>query len=66
MNVVWKIKKTMETAIIILLFLGALAYMGNQFRKQFSLRKSGGCAKGCGSCGVTKFEDIHVEALPKK
>ncbi len=58
--------KTMETAIIAILFLGALAYMGNQFRKQFSLRKSGGCAKGCGSCGVAKFEDLKAEALPKQ
>ena len=40
-----------ETIIIIIIFLGALVYLGNVIRKQFSA-KSGGCASCTGSCKV--------------
>ncbi|OZI09512.1 FeoB-associated Cys-rich membrane protein [Siphonobacter sp. BAB-5385] len=55
----------METLVIGMLFVGALAYLGNQFRKQFSLRKTGGCAKGCGSCGAIKFDESKLPPIQK-
>ncbi|PMD95627.1 FeoB-associated Cys-rich membrane protein [Siphonobacter sp. BAB-5405] len=48
-----------------MLFVGALVYLGNQFRKQFSLRKTGGCAKGCGSCGAIKFDESKLPPIQK-
>ncbi len=44
----------LETLLIALLFLGALAYLGNGVRKAFSRRQAAGCAKGCGTCAAAE------------
>lgn len=42
-----------ENVLILLLFLGALAYLGNLARQAFS-PKSAGCPKGCGTCAAAE------------
>lgn len=42
-----------ENVLILLLFLGALAYLGNLARKAFS-PKTAGCPKGCGTCAAAE------------
>lgn len=44
-----------EKVIIGLVFLGALVYLGNVIRRQFSA-KSGGCANCTGNCKVPNFD----------
>lgn len=53
-----------ENIIIFLLFLGAVAYLVNLFRQNFS-RKSAGCAKGCGSCGAIQEVEKSLNAAAK-
>ncbi len=38
----------MEQLIVMLLFTGAIGYIGFRAWKAFGNRKKGGCAKGCG------------------
>lgn len=46
----------LETLLILLVFVAALAYLGNMARKAFSQNEAG-CPKGCGSCAAaTDFE----------
>ncbi|WP_337041239.1 FeoB-associated Cys-rich membrane protein [Emticicia sp. 17c] len=51
-----------ENIIIGVVFLGALVYLGNMVRKQFTA-KSAGCAKGCGTCQVdmSKFPTVKEQ-----
>ncbi|MBO9637543.1 FeoB-associated Cys-rich membrane protein [Siphonobacter aquaeclarae] len=51
----------METVVIGILFVGAVAWMGNKIRRQFSLRKEGGCAKGCGTCAAARLSEVKAE-----
>jgi FeoB-associated Cys-rich membrane protein len=44
-----------ESIIIGIVFIGAVAYLVNTVRKQFA-EKSGGCASCAGNCQVTKIE----------
>ncbi len=48
----------MENVIIGVAFLGAVAYLINIVRKQFSA-KSSGCASCSGNCKVTDFEGVE-------
>ena len=43
-----------ENLIILLLFVGALAYLGNLARRAFSRKAAAGCPKGCGSCAAAE------------
>jgi|GEM_PF-3165071 len=52
-----------ETLLIALLFVGALAYLGNGVRKAFS-RKQAGCAKGCGSCAAA--QEVQKSTRPER
>lgn len=42
-----------ENLLILLLFVAALAYLGNLARRAFS-RKQAGCPKGCGTCAAAE------------
>lgn len=55
----------MENIIIGIIFVGAVAYLVNLVRKNFSPKQTG-CSKGCGACGaidadkiVAQFQEIH-------
>ena len=52
-----------ETIIIGIVFIGALAYLGNTVRKQFTVKNNAGCAKGCGTCqlDMSKFPAIKEQ-----
>lgn len=56
----------MENIIIGLIFISAIAYLGNIVRKNFSFNNKAGCAKGCGSCGAIDFEKIAAEIEAKR
>jgi FeoB-associated Cys-rich membrane protein len=51
-------RKTMENIIIGLIFLSAIAYLGNIVYQNFNPKNKAGCAKGCGSCGAIDFDKI--------
>jgi hypothetical protein len=51
----------MENLIIGFIFLGAVFYLGNIVRKNFSLKNKAGCSKGCGSCGAIDFNKISAQ-----
>jgi len=51
----------MENSIIALIFIGAVVYLGNIVRQNFSLRKKAGCPKGCGSCSAIDVDKIMEE-----
>lgn len=55
-----------ESIVITLLFVLALAYLGNLVRKQFSTKNTGGCAKGCGACGNLDFQKIEQQIAAKE
>lgn len=48
-----------QQIIILLLFLGAIGYLVNLIRKNFSL-KNGSCPKGCG-CSQIDMKKIEQE-----
>ncbi|WP_144080181.1 FeoB-associated Cys-rich membrane protein [Flectobacillus major] len=48
----------MESFIIGLIFVGAIAYLGNIVIKNFSLKNKAGCPKGCGSCAAADVDKI--------
>ncbi|MEQ9440203.1 MAG: FeoB-associated Cys-rich membrane protein [Cyclobacteriaceae bacterium] len=45
-----------QTIIIILLFVAALAYLARLIYTHFNTKES--CAKGCGSCSAVDIEKI--------
>lgn len=45
---------TVENVLIFLIFLGALAYLGNLARRAFSRKSAAGCPKGCGTCAAAE------------
>lgn len=56
----------MENLVILLLFTGALAYLGRMFWKQFFAKTQAGCAKGCGSCSAIDVNKIEQALEPKR
>lgn len=48
----------LQQVIIILLFIGALAYLGRMIYRSF---KSKSCATGCGKCGAVDFGKIEAD-----
>jgi FeoB-associated Cys-rich membrane protein len=56
----------MENLIIVLIFVSAVAYLGNLVYKNFNPKNKAGCAKGCGSCGAIDFDKITLEMESKK
>ncbi len=56
----------MENVIIAIIFLAAVAYLGNIVIKNFSIKKNAGCSKGCGSCGAIDFDKIAAEMEAKR
>lgn len=48
----------MQVIIVGLLFLAALFYIGRIIYRSVAPKKSGGCASGCGKCGV---DLSHIE-----
>ncbi len=52
----------MQQAIIIILFIGALIYLGRMIYRSF---QSKSCATGCGKCGAVDFDKIEKQ-LNKK
>ncbi|CAH0995347.1 hypothetical protein EMA8858_01468 [Emticicia aquatica] len=54
-----------ENIIIGLVFLGALFYLGNNIRKQFSA-KSSGCAGCGGNCKTTNFDFVDLPEIEKQ
>lgn len=56
----------MENVIIAIIFLAAVAYLGNIVIKNFSIKKNAGCSKGCGSCGAIDFDKIAAEMEVKR
>lgn len=49
-----------ENIIIGIIFIGAVAYLANVVRKQFSA-KSTGCAKNCGGACDVEFKIPEIE-----
>lgn len=47
-----------EQVIIILLFMGALAYLGRMIYRSF---QSKSCATGCGKCSAVDFTKLEKE-----
>jgi FeoB-associated Cys-rich membrane protein len=56
----------MENLLIVLIFLSAVAYLGNLVYKNFNSKNKAGCAKGCGSCGAIDFDKIALEMESQK
>lgn len=54
-----------ENIIIGIVFLGALTYIGNMVRKQFSAKTSG-CASCSGNCKITNLDLIELPEVQKK
>nr|WKN36511.1 FeoB-associated Cys-rich membrane protein [Tunicatimonas sp. TK19036] len=48
-----------QTIIITLLFVAALAYLGRSVYTHFTTKE--GCAKGCGSCSAVDIEKIKKQ-----
>jgi len=48
-----------QTAIIVVLFLGAAIYLGRMLFLSFQAKKS--CATGCGKCGVLDADKVVKE-----
>ncbi|WP_155297259.1 FeoB-associated Cys-rich membrane protein [Spirosoma aerolatum] len=44
----------MQELIIVLVFAGALAYLGRRIYRSFFVSKQAGCGKGCGCAVETK------------
>ena len=52
----------MQELIVLLIFVVALAYLGNRAYRSFS-RKETGCEKGCGCAGDSKATVLMKEKL---
>lgn len=49
----------LQQIIVILIFLGALTYVGWMIYKSFQAKS--GCATGCGKCGAVDFQKIEAQ-----
>lgn len=50
----------MQEAIIFILFLGALAYIFNNFKQSFSSESKGCASKSCNACQI----DFKISQMP--
>ena len=56
----------MQELIVIVLFLGALFYIGKLLYSSFFQKNTGSaCAKGCGSCSAIDVAKIEAEIKQK-
>lgn len=53
-----------QTIILIILFLGAIAYLARLIYQHFSNDTS--CPKGCGSCSAVDVEKIKKDLLARQ
>ncbi len=53
----------LQQAIIVILFSGALFFVGRMIFKSF--RTKSGCATGCAKCGAVDFEKIEEQLKQK-
>jgi len=49
----------LQQIVLILIFLGALIYLGSTIYKSFQAKS--GCASGCGKCGAVDFGKIEQQ-----
>jgi hypothetical protein len=54
----------LQQIILILIFLGAVVYLGSIIYKSFHAKS--GCASGCGKCGAIDFAKIEQQLKEKK
>lgn len=54
-----------QQLLVVLLFAGALAYLGRLLYKSFKA-KSAGCASGCGKCGAIDVAKIESQIRESK
>lgn len=54
----------LQQIALILIFLGAVAYLGLIIYKSFQAKS--GCATGCGKCGAVDFSKIEQQIREKK
>jgi hypothetical protein len=54
----------LQQILLILIFLGALVYLGSIIYKSFQAKS--GCASGCGKCGAIDFTKIEQQIKEKK
>ena len=48
-----------QNILVVLLFLGAMAYLSNLLFKQF--KGTSGCASGCNKCATVDFKKIEQQ-----
>jgi hypothetical protein len=53
----------LQQILLILIFLGAVVYLGSIFYKSFQAKS--GCASGCGKCGAIDFTKIEQQLKEK-
>ncbi len=56
----------MQELIVILLFAGALYYIGFIFYRSLKADSGSGCAKGCGGCHAVDFSKIEQQIRQKE
>jgi len=54
----------LQQVLIVLIFLGAIAYLGLIVYRTFQAKS--GCASGCGKCGAVDFAKIEQQIRDKK
>jgi hypothetical protein len=55
-----------QTILILVIFAGALAYLGRMVYRSFQAKSAGaGCASGCGKCGAVDFNKIEQQLRQK-
>jgi hypothetical protein len=52
-----------QEIVVLLIFLAAIAYLGNAVYQQFWAKS--GCATGCGKCSAIDFKKIEAELKSK-
>ena len=54
----------LQQIVLILIFLGAVAYLGLMVYRGFQAKS--GCASGCGKCGAIDFAKIEQKIKDKE
>jgi len=54
----------LQQIILLLLFFGAVFYLGRILYKSFHAKS--GCASGCGKCGAVDFSKIEQQLKERK
>ncbi len=52
-----------QLIIVLIVFLGAVAYVGNLIYKSF--KADSACSSGCGKCGAVDFKKIEAQIKSK-